>query len=386
MTDVSPPTASTRALASAHEALDRKWDAIVVGTGMAGATMGYALARAGLRVLFCEKGRSHLGAADVLRGEYPELLFPRPAVPGPQHRDLLLRAGRWTDPLEDGSQVRSRSFVPFLGAGTGGSSALYGMALERFAPSDFVPREHHPDAREALLPERWPISYADLAPYYAQAERLYRVRGTPDPLRRDADGQLPAPPALTGAGRALFDFLAGNGLHPYRLPLACEFVSGCNGCQGYLCGRNCKNDGGRICIEPALREHGASLLDECDVVRLEASSDRVTGIVCVRRGETFTLRGDIVVLAAGALATPRLLLDSASPQWPTGLANGSGMVGRNLMRHHVDLFAVFTGTAPDVAANAKELAFNDFYAKDARKLGTVQSFGHCRRRRYCSRR
>ena len=223
--------------------------------------MGYALARAGLRVLFCEKGRSHLGAADVLRGEYPELLFPRPAVPGPQHRDLLLRAGRWTDPLEDGSQVRSRSFVPFLGAGTGGSSALYGMALERFAPSDFVPREHHPDAREALLPKRWPISYADLAPYYAQAERLYRVRGTPDPLRRDADGQLPAPPALTGAGRALFDFLAGNGLHPYRLPLACEFVSGCNGCQGYLCGRNCKNDGGRICIEPALREHGASLLE-----------------------------------------------------------------------------------------------------------------------------
>ena len=113
------------------------------------------------------------------------------------------------------------------------------------------------------------------------------------------------------------------------------------GCQGFLCPKACKNDSKRICLDSAIQQDGAQLLDECRVVRLEADHDTVTHVICVRRGEEFRLLGTNVVLAAGALETPALLLRSASSDWPDGLANASGLVGRNLMRHDIDLYAVF---------------------------------------------
>ncbi len=87
------------------------------------------------------------------------------------------------------------------------------------------------------------------------------------------------------------------------------------------------------------------------------------------------LRARLVILAAGALATPVLLLRSTSKQSPHGLANGSGLVGRNLMRHCIDLYAATSLTKPLAEENVKELAFNDFYFQEREKLGTVQSFG-----------
>jgi choline dehydrogenase-like flavoprotein len=117
------------------------------------------------------------------------------------------------------------------------------------------------------------------------------------------------------------------------------------------------------------------LFDECEVVRLTASNDAVSGVVCVRGGREMTLTADRVVLAAGALETPRLLLASRFSAWPDGLANGSGLVGRFLMRHYIDLYPVQTGERDDLPGNQKEIAFNDFYAGGEEKLGTVQSFG-----------
>ena len=354
----------------------RHWDAIVIGTGMGAATAGYALAKAGKRVLFCEKGKSSLGKTGTLRGGYAEQFFARCEAPNAKHRDVLSRAGRCHSEIEDRSSGRSMKFIPFIGSTTGGSSALYGMALERFFPCDFFPRENYPDAPANALPQRWPVSYDELLPYYESAERLYRVRGGPDELRDGVKPQygLPPPP-VSPRGQELFDFLQGKSLHPYRLPLACEFVADCEGCQGYLCAKDCKNDSARICLEPALREFGAELLDECEVVKLVATHREVTAVECVHRGQAMTLRADIVVLGAGALASPKLLLDSVSPEWPNGLANDSGTVGRNLMRHHVDLYAVFTNAKQRTAGNPKEIAFNDFYLSEGQKFGSVQSFG-----------
>ena len=348
--------------------------AVVIGTGLAGATVGYALARAGKRVLFVERGPSLLGPGSGLRGDFAESFFPEPAVPGAEHRDLLKRAGRCTDEIEDVSGPRPHRFIPFVGSGTGGSSALYGMVFERLFPSDFSPRANHPGASGSSLPDRWPISYADLLPWYEKAEALYRVRGTPDPCRQDA-GVLAPPPELSEAGQELFSHLSARGLHPYRPPSACEYVTGCPGCQSFLCARGCKNDGVRIGLAPALEEHGARLLDACEVTRIEASSREVTGVVCSRHGRAITLSADVVVLAAGALESPRLLLKSSSPVWPRGLANSSGQVGKNLMRHFVDLYAVRTGHAVNGGRGTKEIALNDFYVSKHGKLGTFQSFG-----------
>jgi choline dehydrogenase-like flavoprotein len=180
---------------------------------------------------------------------------------------------------------------------------------------------------------------------------------------------------MSPASEELFDFFLGKGLHPYRLPMACEFRSGCECCQGYLCDKSCKNDSARICLMPSLAEYGADLIDECTVVKLECLRSEVTDIICYHRGRWLRLHGKIVVLAAGALETPRILLSSASTAWPNGLANGSGLVGRNLMRHYIDLYAIRAKTKLDFIPSLKELAFNDLYISGGQKLGTVQAFG-----------
>ena len=357
-------------LSDVREVAAAPWDAIVIGTGMGGATFGYALASSGWKVLFCEKGLAR-GAEDIA-GQYPESLFDAKVQLRSEHAQVLRRAGRCSDSIEDRS--KARSFVPFIGCGAGGSSALYGMAMERLFPADFTPAASHHDATGATHPDAWPISYDELAPHYGAAERLYRVRGGQDPLRADS-ADLAPPPPFTAAAASLIRHLEARGLHPYRLPCACEYVADCQTCQGFLCQNDCKNDSARVCLKPALERHGAVLVDDCEVVRLRASRRTVDTVECLVRGSPVSLKGRIVVLAAGALVTPVVLLRSTSADWVDGLANGSGLVGRNLMRHLLDLYALQPPDGPASDNRAKELAFNDFYLRDGTKLGTVQSFG-----------
>lgn len=351
----------------------KKWDFIIVGTGMGGATLGYALAKAGKSVLFCEKGRD-LRSSDALRGRRLKELCEPETIRGASREDYFSRAGRSTLTLADAD---GRHVVePLIGCGTGGSTALFGMILERLFPSDFQPRANFPLNHDgASLPERWPIQFADLLTYYEAAEKLYRVKGTPDPLaKQKPKGFMPSPP-LSPVSRELFDFFKTKGCHPYQVPRSFENVPGCESCMGYLCPQNCKNDSARICLEPALQQHGAVLIDRCEVEKLQADRSQVTGVICMRQGERLKLQARTVILAAGALVTPAILLNSVSPVWPQGLANDSGMVGRNLMRHLVDLYVIWPKQDPRSTLDVKEIAFNDFYAVDGEKLGTVQSFG-----------
>ena len=362
---------------SAREAERVVWDVIVVGTGMGGGMLGYRLARSGRRVLFVEKGRSTLpGTPGTIRAAMPELAEPRAARSAETYYDALARAGRCTDEIEDISGRFSKRFVPFIGSGTGGSSALYGMVCERFFVGDFTPRQNFRDPGDSTVPEAWPVSYEQLAPWYAEAERLLGVRGQPDPLRPEAaEVGLPAAPPFSPDNQPLVDYLVGRGLHPYHLPMACDYTEGCATCQAYLCDKSCKNDAARNGVLPAVTEHGAQLLDECRVVRLEADRVRVRQVVCEHRGDMLALQAKVVVLAAGALVTPVLLLNSRSGEWPRGLANGSDWVGRNLMRHLLDPIEIWPQPGHKTIAANKEIGLNDFYFWEGQKYGTVQSFG-----------
>ncbi|WP_156687779.1 GMC oxidoreductase [Mycobacterium sp. Marseille-P9652] len=362
---------------SAREAERVLWDVIVVGTGMGGGMLGYSLSRSGRRVLFVEKGRSTLpGTPGTIRAAMPELAEPRAARSPVTYYEALARAGRTTDEVEDISGRFPKRFVPFIGSGTGGSSALYGMVCERFFAQDFTPRQNFDEPGDSTVPESWPITYDEMSPWYAEAEKLLGVRGTPDPLRPEAAKvKLPCAPPFSADNQQLIDYFTGRGLHPYHLPMACEYTNGCATCQTYLCPQSCKNDAARNGVLPAVTQHGARLLTECRVVRLEADRARVQQVIAEHRCDMLTLKAKVVVLAAGALVTPLLLLNSRSGDWPRGLANGSDWVGRNLMRHFMDPFQIWLQPGHDTTAANKEIGLNDFYFWEGQKFGTLQSFG-----------
>lgn len=348
---------------SAKQAAETHWDFVIVGSGVGGSTLAYALAQAGKRVLLCERG---IATSLTQAGSYAESQCQQ--HPDTAWQDIYRRSGRATDSIWlDTDHGRSHAFTPFIGAGVGGSSALYGMAMERFFPIDFEPAQcFTPDGH--TLPDRWPFSYATLEPYYRQAETLYGLRGAVDPLKTGIVQQLGPATELSTANRQLFDHFRTGGLNPYHIPLAMAEIADCSYCQGYLCERQCKRHAGNICAE-----RGPSLLTGCEAVSLQSDRHTVQALEARHQGTPLTIHGDCFVLSAGALFTPLLLLNSRNASWPNGLANQSGLVGRNLMRHYTDIYALRLAAAGD--NRPKQIACNDFYWRDGSKLGTLQSFG-----------
>ena len=215
-----------------------------------------------------------------------------------------------------------------------------------------------------------------MAPFYQQAEELLGVCGTKDPLHPFGNSRLNAPPPLDPRDQTLFDSLKQLGLNPYRSHIGCKFVTNCLGCGGGLCPRNCRTgDAGQTCLIPALEKHNAQILPECEVLRIEADHNRVTGVRCKWQGAEIEIRGKVVILSAGAYMSPTLLLRSKSELWPKGLANSSDLVGRNLMLHSGDLIAVRPNKKLPDGGRPRSISFNDFYILDGNKLGAVQSMG-----------
>lgn len=339
------------------------WDVIVIGTGMGGSTIGYELARRGRRVLFLEKGKFL---------HRPEGL--EPPSPDADAIEMRLRAGRWPIPLGGSTTFGPISFIAPWGCGTGGSTSIFGAQLERFSPTDFTPKQHFPDVKDANLPERWPISYDDLVPFYRQAEALYRVRGTQDPLNPDPKATLREPPPLSPRDQVFYESFRAFGLHPYRSHVGFDYRLGCTECLD-LCLRGCKSDAASVCLMPALMSHGAQLLPECEVLELVADRSRIKAVRARWRDEEITLSAKVIVLAAGAWITPILLLNSRSPDWPDGLANRSRQVARNLMLHTSDFIAIDTREWLSPQGPSRTLALNDFYVDEDGKLGALQSLG-----------
>ncbi len=330
-----------------------KFDAIIIGTGIGGATTGYALAKAGMRVLFLEKGLSRLSSDNMIQGVFAETEFTHYK----SKQEVLKLAGRASGLIHDKSGLISNAFTPFIGEGGGGSSALYGAILERFKVEDFSGENNQP---------KWPVNYDEMEPYYQKAERLYGVSIA-------VNGQKNK---LSKANQKLWHQLEGNGLHPYILPTASNNNAGCiDNCQSYLCRQGCKNDSEKTCLKPAIEQYGASLWDNCEVLKIEEKNGSVERVTCRHNEKIVEVTADILILAAGALASPLLLLQSSNSRWPNGLANSSGLLGRYLMRHYIDLFAIDVADIQVNEESQKQIGFNDLYQLQEGKFGTVQSFG-----------
>lgn len=344
------------------------WDAVVVGTGAGGATAGYNLARLGRSVLFVERGRLLHDEPGVARGV---------AYRWREDSEANLSHGWWPRPIHH-REAEDRIAVPTpppIGSGAGGSTAQFGAVMDRFRPEDFTPRQHFPDLPDAALPEAWPVGYEEMLPFYERAERLYRVRGTPDPLASTPSGGLLDPPPASDAETAVTAALRQAGLNPYRIHSASEHLPGCTGCAGMLCPRACRNDAARMCLYPAVEQHGAKLLANCRAIRFEEQGRVVQQVVCDWNGRRIALRARVFVVAANAFLTPVLLQRSANDRFPNGLANSSGLVGRNLMLHAGNhLFARLKRPVPAADFSvAHGLSLNDFYIDRGIKLGNVHA-------------
>ncbi len=347
--------------------LPEDFDVIVVGTGAGGATLAHTVAQAGKRVLMLERG-------DFLAREAENW------DPGSVFVDgRYISHDLWRD--HDG-----KPFQPQVHYFVGGATKLYGAALYRLRPEDFDEIQHS----DGLSPA-WPVSYADFEPYYTKAEWLYQVHGThgEDPTEGAWSLQYPWP-AVSHEPRIeqIRNELAAAGYHPFSAPCGILLDEArrprshcirCAWCDGYPCMVHAKADAETIGIRPIMDMPNVTLLTSTEVMRLrtDRAGRTVTEVHVLRHGQPEVFKGHIVVLAAGAANTAKILLASASDQHPAGLANGSGQVGRNYMFHNSKA-AVALGEEPNDTVFQKTLAVNDFYlAGDGRDwpLGNIQLLG-----------
>lgn len=336
---------------------EQVWDVVIVGTGMGGGALGHALAAAGRSVLFLERGAS-------------ELALPHPDEIEIEDPERRLALGYWPERIRMIVDGRAADRYAALGCAVGGSTRLYAAALERFDRRDL-----EPDAASPHPAGPWPIRYATLAPYYARAEELLGVKGTRDPLGDAAAPERPRPPAAAPVDGVLLRDFARAGLHPYRLHVGIAYLPGCAECIGKICRIGCKSDAASRFIQPAVAAGGATLRTGCEALRVESERGRATGVVYRREGRLRRARGRVIALAAGTLRSPALLLASAGGDHPGGLANSSGMVGRNLMFHASDWVAVWPSRKASADGPRKTISLRDFYRIDGARLGAFQSVG-----------
>jgi choline dehydrogenase-like flavoprotein len=334
------------------------WDVVIVGAGMGGSTVGLSLAKQGLSVLFLERGR-------------PASRFTWGAET--TDADLATR-GVWSRRFAFEGNGKKATVCLMLGTGPGGSSAIYGAALERLRRIDFTQSRHEGDSAKPM-PDDWPLDYDAFAAYYDQAERLFGVRGTRDPSDPDDNSALRTPPPLSERDAHFLKSFEALGLSPYRLHVGIEYKTGCTECLGLPCPNDCKAEGSSRALKPALSEHGAKILFDCEVGRLAMSNDQVERVMAQCDGRSLDIRGRVVILAAGALSTPVLLMNSTSERWPRGIGNDNDLVGRGLMFHASDFVALWPRVKVDSAGPGKTLSSRAFYVVEGKKLGGLQSLG-----------
>jgi choline dehydrogenase-like flavoprotein len=336
-------------------------DIIIIGSGMGGATLAAALAPTGRRILILERGE-HL--RDTVEARDPDAIFRRGHYkPNEVWRDI------------SGAPLRPGNY-----AYVGGNTKFYGAVLLRYRAEDFRPLRHI----EGTTPG-WPLSYAELEPFYARAETLYRVRGdaAQDPTEPPHSAPYPFPPVPDEADiLALRAAFAAQGLHVAALPLGVDLdrwlARAPTTWDAFPDTTGAKSDAESCGLAEALKHPNVTLLTGTRVTRILAEGRRATGVEVDRADGRETLTAPVIVLAAGAILSSALLLASANDDHPTGLGNRSDQVGRNFMNHNLTGMVAWNPFRRNQTIYEKTIQINDFYltgGPDGEPLGNIQMLG-----------
>lgn len=324
------------------------YDAIVIGTGIGGSTFAYALAQRGLNVAVIERG------------------------------DFLKRNDRSTDPLH---------MFYFRRPVVGGQTKAFGAAMYRLRESDFTAVE-----MENGVSPAWPISYADLEPYYCDAEKLFRVHGSSvnDSTEPPRSAPWPHPPIPhQGPAQELVEKISAKSKTAVSyIPRAIDYDPDnqggcvlCQHCDAYYCPRDAKMDAEIAALRPALKTGKVTLHTSTECIRILTSSDgkKVAGVLVRQNGIEATFLSGIVASSGGLLETPLLFWRSRTDKHSNGLANASGALGRYWATHTQSwVFPISLGVQRK-PFHQKTFAINAFYESAPgfpHPLGVIQAAGN----------
>jgi choline dehydrogenase-like flavoprotein len=330
--------------------LTAAFDVVIVGAGATGALVALRMAARGLKVAVLEAGPRFGGPSALQNTE--------------------ANAGKimWSEPR---NFVGSDFVIPKVGTGVGGGTLTWLGVVPRFHRDDF--RTYSTEGVGA----DWPIGYDDLRPHYETVEREFGVAGECGPFAPEPY-TLPMPPhRMNWHAQVLARGARKLGAHPFAPPLAINSVErdgrpACIACG--WCGSGCPTEAKATATNTYLARAerlGARVISEAFVHRVnhDRATNRVTGVDYLdpQRRE-YRIAANTVVLASHAIETPRLLLLSADETFPDGLANSSGLVGKNFMSHPTwQVFGIF-----DEPINAFKgiqmghVMVQDYYRPDAR--------------------
>lgn len=348
------------------ERSDHHADIVIIGSGMGGGTVAWALRDLGAKVLVLERG-------DFLPKEpqnySPEAIFIE---------NRYKAAERWHN-------AEGGTFKPGVHYFVGGNSKMYGAVLARLREADFGEIQH-----AGGLSRAWPIAYDQLEPFYSEAERLYWVHGEEraDPTDPWRSGPFPLPPMEQDPYMEdLCERFEAQGLHPAPLPIGMDWRPGgrcirCMTCDAFPCQFDAKGDADVCAMRPAMESPTVTLWTQSFARRIltDDSGRRAVGVEVDRDGEVMRVSADLVVLAGGAVNSAATLLRSANDRHPSGLGNSSGQVGRNYMVHSNSVLVAIDPRRVNTTIFQKTVTINDWYHGDPVRefpwpMGNLQPVG-----------
>lgn len=341
-------------------------DFVVVGVGAAGGVMVKELSAAGFRVVGLEHGpwrhEKDFTHDEIAVAERGELVNDHKKQPNTFRKT----------PDEKAKLQPAIGYCQTVGGGSVHFTANYW----RFHPEDFHERSTWGAVPGADLHD-WPITYDDLEPYYTKAEWDLGISGLAgsNPFDGPRSKPYPLPPMPAKSSGVLFERAAKKlGLHPFPAPMAVlsQPYHGrgacvhCGFCEAFGCEMGAKSSS--LTLMPAAVKTGRCEIRPGSYVRkIEVGKNgRVTGVIYfdANKREIFQ-RAKAVVVCANGVESPRLLLMSKSNRFPQGLANSSGMVGKNLMFDNgTTVTAVFEHPLNEFKSVQVTRVIHDFYDSD----------------------